>query len=61
MGLFANKILELSKFRTLSKNILKHHSKRQKRVFPKCPNQKIVPLREVPKIPVVRVTRKVST
>ena len=59
MKLFAKKILELSKFRTFPKIIVKHHSKLQNFVIRKCPNLKKVPPREAPKIPVVQVTRKV--
>ena len=52
------KILELLKFRTLSKIILKHHPKLQKFVLQKCPDLQKVPPRGVL---VVQVTRKVCT
>ena len=58
MKFFANNILELLKFRTLSKIILKHHPKLQKFVLQKCPDLQKVPPRGVL---VVQVTRKVCT
>ena len=54
MKFFANKILELSKFRTLSKIILKYHPKLQKFVLRKCPNLKKVPASEVRLVQVTR-------
>ena len=61
MKFFENKILELSKFRALSKIILKHHPNFQKFILRKCINLKKVPPKEVPKIQVVQVTRNMCT
>ena len=58
MKFFADKVLEFSKFRTLSKTILKHQPNLQKFVLRKRPNLKKVPPREVRKIPAVQVTQK---
>ena len=55
---FANKILELSKIRTLSKIVMNYYPNLQKSVLRKGPNLPKAPPRAIQNISVLQLTRK---